>query len=60
MLCKPGRSDYTLPKSYRPIVLLKTLAKPLSMAVAEDISFILEKNILLPNQHLTRVLDVWP
>lgn len=51
MLRKPNRSDYTLPKSYRPIVLLKTLAKPLSMAVAEDISYILEKHNLLPEHH---------
>jgi hypothetical protein len=50
-LRKPNRADYTLPKSYRPIVLLKTLAKPLSMAVAEDLTYILEKHNLLPEQH---------
>jgi ribonuclease HI/endonuclease/exonuclease/phosphatase family metal-dependent hydrolase len=51
VLRKPGRADYSIPKSYRPIVLLKTLGKPLSMAVAEDISFIVEKHNLLPKHH---------
>lgn len=51
VLRKPGRTDYTVPKSYRPIVLLKTLGKPLSMAVAEDISYIVEKHDLLPKCH---------
>jgi hypothetical protein len=51
VLRKPSRTDYTLPKSYRPIVLLRTLAKPLSMSVAEDITHILEKHQQLPEQH---------
>jgi hypothetical protein len=51
VLHKPNCADYTLPKSYRPIVLLKILAKPLSMVIAEDITYILEKNKLLPDQH---------
>jgi hypothetical protein len=51
VLRKPGRADYTVPKSYRPIVLLKTLAKPLSMAVAEDLSYIAEAHNLLPDHH---------
>jgi hypothetical protein len=51
VLRKPGRTDYTIAKSYRPVVLLKTLGKPLSMAVAEDITYIAEKHQLLPPQH---------
>jgi hypothetical protein len=37
VLQKPNRTDYTISKAYCPIVLLKTLAKPLSMAVTEDL-----------------------
>jgi ribonuclease HI len=51
VLRKPGRTDYTAVKSYRPIVLLKTLAKPLSIAVAENLGYILEKHELLPPHH---------
>jgi hypothetical protein len=42
-----------LAKSYRPVVLLKTIAKPLSITVAENISYILEKHRLLPNNHFS-------
>jgi hypothetical protein len=51
VLRKPGRADYTVAKSYRPIVLLKTLGKPLSMAVTEDLTYITEKYELLPPLH---------
>jgi Reverse transcriptase (RNA-dependent DNA polymerase) len=51
VLRKPGRTDYTLTKSYRPVVLLKTIAKPLSIAVAEDLSYILETHQILPKFH---------
>jgi hypothetical protein len=51
VLRKLNRADYTVPKAYRPIVLLNTMAKPLSMVVAKDITYILEKNNLLPGQH---------
>src|SRR5438105_3996780 len=51
VLRKPGKPDYTVAKAYRPIVLLRTLGKPLSMAVAEDLTFITEKHELLPPLH---------
>ena len=51
MLQKPGTSDYVVAKSYQLIILLKPIAKALSMAVAEDISYILEKHHLLPQNH---------
>jgi ribonuclease HI len=51
VLRKMGRADYTIPKAYRPIVLLRTIAKPLSIAVAEDLGYLLEKHGLLPANH---------
>jgi hypothetical protein len=51
VLRKTGRADYTLAKAYRPIVLLRTIAKPLSIAVTENLSYILEKHSLLPAHH---------
>ena len=51
VLWKPRWTNYTASKLYRPIVLLKTLGKLLSMAVAEDVSYIVEKHNLLPKYH---------
>jgi hypothetical protein len=51
VLRKPGREDYTLPNAHRPVCLLKTIAKPLSIAVTEYISYLAEKHNLLPNTH---------
>jgi hypothetical protein len=51
VLRKPERKDYTLPNAYRPICLLKTIAKPLSIVVTEYISHLAEKHHLLPNTH---------
>ena len=51
VLRKPSKPDYTVTKAYQPIVLLQTLGKPLSMAVAEDLTFITEKYELLPPLH---------
>ena len=48
---KLGKPDYAKVKAHRPVVLLKTIAKPLSMAGAEDLSYILEKHQLLPSSH---------
>lgn len=36
---KPKTSDYTVPKSYRPIVLLNTLGKPLTKVMANHLQF---------------------
>jgi hypothetical protein len=37
VLRKPGKPDYLNPKAYRPIALLDTMAKILSLCVAEDL-----------------------
>jgi hypothetical protein len=51
VLRKPGRPDYIIPKSYRPITLLNTTYKLLSAVVANQLTHILESNHLLPNTH---------
>lgn len=43
--------DRTLPKSYRPISLLSTLAKAMEAVVAKRISYLVEKYQLLPANH---------
>jgi ribonuclease HI len=48
---KPGKPNYTVPKAYRPTCLLRTLGKPLSMATAEYLNYIIEKHDLLPANH---------
>jgi ribonuclease HI len=72
---KPGRSDYTQAKSYRPIALLNTLTKVMSAAIANALSYIAEQYNLLPQRHfggrpgrtttdalqyaITRIKDAW-
>ena len=51
VLRKPGKDDYTLPKSYRPIALLSTLGKGLEKIIATRISYLVEKYELLPKEH---------
>jgi ribonuclease HI len=51
VLRKPGRSDYSKANSYRPICLLKTLAKPLSIVITEYLVHITEKHHLLPSTY---------
>ncbi|KAF4232603.1 hypothetical protein CNMCM8980_004850 [Aspergillus fumigatiaffinis] len=43
--------DRTLPKSYRPVSLLPTLAKAMETVVAKRISYLVEKYQLLPANH---------
>lgn len=50
-LRKPGRADYTLAKSYRPIALLDTMGKLLSSCVTVYLSRLAEKHNLLPPHH---------
>ena len=38
ILCKPGKPDYEIPKPYRPITLLCTMAKVLTAIIAKDVS----------------------
>ena len=51
VLCKPGKPKYNVPKAYRPIALLNTLAKLLSAVIAEQLMFYAEKYVLLPPNH---------
>ena len=51
VLRKPGKTDYEVPKAYRPIALLCTIPKVLTAIVAEDIGHLVEKNTLLPDTH---------
>jgi len=46
---KPGKPNYEIPKVYRPIALLSTMAKVLTGIVAEDMSRLVERHQLLPN-----------
>lgn len=50
-LKKPGKSDYTIPKAYRPISLLPTISKALEAIVATRLSYLAERYSLLPTNH---------
>jgi ribonuclease HI len=50
-LKKPGKKDYTVAKSWRPISLLATLGKVLESVIAERISHAVETYGLLPTNH---------
>jgi len=51
MLRKPGKPRYDVPKAYRPVTLVNTMAKLLSSIIAEDITHLAEKHQLLPTNH---------
>ena len=51
VLRKPGKDDYTQPKSYRPIALLNTLGKILEAVVANRLSYLADTYQLLPTRH---------
>ena len=51
VLRKPGKPKYNVPKAYRPIALLNTLAKVLSAIIAEQMMYYAEKHNLLPPNH---------
>lgn len=47
---KPSKLDYTKLKAYRPISLLRTIAKTLEAIVASRLSYVVERyNLLLLN-----------
>ena len=50
-LKKPGKDDYILAKSGRPISLLSTLGKVLEAVIAERISYTAKTCGLLPTNH---------
>jgi Reverse transcriptase (RNA-dependent DNA polymerase) len=49
---KPGKSDYTDPKAYRPIALLSTIGKVLEAVLATRLSYLVEQYDLLPKHHI--------
>jgi hypothetical protein len=51
ILHKPGKPNYNMPKAYRPIALLNTMAKLLSVVVSKQLMFYAEKYTLLPANH---------
>lgn len=51
VLRKPGRTDYSLAKSYRPIALMNCMSKILSSCVTDVLEFQAERLRLLPNHH---------
>lgn len=48
---KPGKGDYIIPKSCRPIALLGTLGKALEVVLATRLSFLAKTHSLLPDTH---------
>ena len=51
ILRKPGKSDYSGPKAYRPIALMNTMGKILDSVLAKRISYLAEKYSMLPITH---------
>ena len=51
ILRKPGKPHYDVPKAYRPIALLNTIAKLLTSVIAEELSILVETHQLLPATH---------
>ena len=51
VLRKPGKPRYDVPKAYRLVALVNTIAKLFSSVIAEDITYLTEKHELLPANH---------
>jgi hypothetical protein len=51
VLRKPDKPNYELPKAYRPIALISTMAKVLTGIVADNVSKLVERHNLLPKTH---------
>ena len=54
VLPKPSHASYEIPNSYRPIALIETIAKVLSMIVTEDLSYECKTNNILPEHQFGR------
>ncbi len=52
ILKKPGKKDYSEPKSYRPIALLDTLGKALETVISKRLNNIAEEHKMLPAQQM--------
>lgn len=50
VLKKPGRADYSIPKSYCPIALYNTMGKALSAVISEQMVYLIQKHELLPSR----------
>jgi hypothetical protein len=50
-LRKPGKDDYSEPKSYRPIALLNTLGKALEAIIANRLTYLADTYHLLLSRH---------
>jgi ribonuclease HI len=50
-LRKPGKDDYSQPKSYRPIALMNTIGKILDTVLARRIQYYAERHHMLPTTH---------
>jgi len=51
VLRKPGKPRYDMPKTYCPIALLNMMGKLLSVVIAEQLTYYMEKYALLPPMH---------
>ena len=51
VLRKPGKPKYDVPKAYRPIALLNTLWKVLTVVVVGQLTYVTEKHQLLLENH---------
>ena len=51
VLRKPGKDDYTQPKSYKPIALLNTLGKALEAIVTNRLTYLADTYHMLPSRH---------
>jgi hypothetical protein len=50
-LRKSGKGDYIVPKAFRPISLLTTISKGLEVVVTVRLSYMVERNSQLPDNH---------
>ena len=51
MLRKPGKPCYDIPKAYRPIALLNSIANLATSIIAEELSHLVKAHELLPATH---------
>lgn len=52
VLRKPGKEDYSIPKSYRPIALLNTLGKALEAVIGTRLMYLADQYNLLPKTYI--------
>ena len=52
VLREPGKDNYTVPKSYRPIALMNTTGKIMDAVIARRLSYLAETHHVLPPTHI--------